>query len=112
MSSMYPVSGAFSVFGTRFVSPALGFTLGRHPCYGWDWRCFHGAIRLELLAAVESLYSYVSLVLELQKRITHLPYSERTDRCCGHPAILDGCPTTVALGNYHHCSYICFATNT
>ncbi|KJA17730.1 hypothetical protein HYPSUDRAFT_146045 [Hypholoma sublateritium FD-334 SS-4] len=28
MSSMYPVSGAFSVFGTRFVSPALGFTLG------------------------------------------------------------------------------------
>ncbi|KDR69445.1 hypothetical protein GALMADRAFT_1352458 [Galerina marginata CBS 339.88] len=28
MSSMYPVSGAFSIFGTRFVSPALGFTLG------------------------------------------------------------------------------------
>ncbi|KAF9461615.1 amino acid permease/ SLC12A domain-containing protein [Collybia nuda] len=28
MSSMYPVSGAFSAFGTRFVSPALGFTLG------------------------------------------------------------------------------------
>ncbi|KIJ13360.1 hypothetical protein PAXINDRAFT_81447 [Paxillus involutus ATCC 200175] len=28
MSAMYPVSGAFSVFGTRFVSPALGFTLG------------------------------------------------------------------------------------
>ncbi|KAF8165965.1 amino acid permease-domain-containing protein [Crassisporium funariophilum] len=28
MSSMYPVSGAFSVFGARFVSPALGFTLG------------------------------------------------------------------------------------
>ncbi|KAF9476781.1 hypothetical protein BDN70DRAFT_811712 [Pholiota conissans] len=28
MSSMYPVTGAFSVFGTRFVSPALGFTLG------------------------------------------------------------------------------------
>ena len=28
MSSMYPVSGAFSTFGTRFVSPALGFTLG------------------------------------------------------------------------------------
>ena len=25
---MYPVSGAFSTFGTRFVSPALGFTLG------------------------------------------------------------------------------------
>ena len=29
MSAMYPVSGAFSVFGTRFVSPALGFTLGK-----------------------------------------------------------------------------------
>ncbi|KAG1736432.1 amino acid permease/ SLC12A domain-containing protein [Suillus paluster] len=28
MSAMFPVSGAFSVFGTRFVSPALGFTLG------------------------------------------------------------------------------------
>ena len=28
MSSMYPVSGAFSTFGARFVSPALGFTLG------------------------------------------------------------------------------------
>ncbi|KIM38704.1 hypothetical protein M413DRAFT_420048 [Hebeloma cylindrosporum] len=28
MSSMYPLSGAFSIFGTRFVSPALGFTLG------------------------------------------------------------------------------------
>jgi len=28
MAAMYPVSGAFSVFGTRFVSPALGFTLG------------------------------------------------------------------------------------
>lgn len=28
MSSMFPVSGAFSVYGTRFVSPALGFTLG------------------------------------------------------------------------------------
>ena len=28
MSAMFPVSGAFSVFGSRFVSPALGFTLG------------------------------------------------------------------------------------
>ena len=28
MSSMYPLSGAFSTFATRFVSPALGFTLG------------------------------------------------------------------------------------
>jgi len=29
MSAMYPVSGAFFVFGTRFVSPAFGFT------YSW-----------------------------------------------------------------------------
>ena len=29
MSAMFPVSGAFSVYGTRFVSPALGFTLGK-----------------------------------------------------------------------------------
>ncbi|KAF8432981.1 amino acid permease-domain-containing protein [Boletus edulis BED1] len=28
MAAMFPVSGAFSVFGSRFVSPALGFTLG------------------------------------------------------------------------------------
>ncbi|KAF9235205.1 amino acid permease/ SLC12A domain-containing protein [Melanogaster broomeanus] len=28
MSAMFPVSGAFSVFGSRFVSLALGFTLG------------------------------------------------------------------------------------
>lgn len=28
MASYIPVSGTFAVFGTRFVSPALGFTLG------------------------------------------------------------------------------------
>lgn len=28
MVAMFPVSGAFSVFGSRFVSPALGFALG------------------------------------------------------------------------------------
>ncbi|KAJ8594082.1 hypothetical protein M405DRAFT_809739 [Rhizopogon salebrosus TDB-379] len=35
MSAMYPVSGAFSVFGTKFVSPALGFTLGW--TYWFEW---------------------------------------------------------------------------
>jgi len=35
MSSMYPVSGAFSTFGTRFVSPALGFTLGWNYWFQW-----------------------------------------------------------------------------
>ncbi|KDR84458.1 hypothetical protein GALMADRAFT_56386 [Galerina marginata CBS 339.88] len=35
MSSMYPVSGAFSIFGTRFVSPALGFTLGWNYWLQW-----------------------------------------------------------------------------
>ena len=28
MAAMYPVSGAFAVIGQRFMSPALGFTLG------------------------------------------------------------------------------------
>ncbi|PPR07250.1 hypothetical protein CVT26_012508 [Gymnopilus dilepis] len=46
MSSMYPVSGAFSVFGTRFVSPALGFTLG------WNyWLQWSLSIPSELTAA-------------------------------------------------------------
>ncbi|KAG6864442.1 hypothetical protein C0991_009500 [Blastosporella zonata] len=35
MSSMFPVSGAFSVFGSRFISPALGFTLGWNYWLGW-----------------------------------------------------------------------------
>jgi amino acid permease len=29
MSAMFPVPGAFSTFGTRFVSPGLGFALGK-----------------------------------------------------------------------------------
>jgi len=33
---MYPVSGAFSTFGTRFVSPALGFTLGWNYWFQWS----------------------------------------------------------------------------
>ncbi|KAH9482106.1 Lysine-specific permease [Psilocybe cubensis] len=46
MSSMYPVSGAFSVFGARFVSPALGFTLG------WNyWLQWSLSIPSELTAA-------------------------------------------------------------
>lgn len=35
MSAMFPVSGAFSVFGSRFVSPALGFTLGWNYWFQW-----------------------------------------------------------------------------
>ncbi|KAJ3483023.1 hypothetical protein NLJ89_g12099 [Agrocybe chaxingu] len=46
MSSMFPVSGAFSTFGTRFVSPALGFTLG------WNyWLQWSLSIPSELTAA-------------------------------------------------------------
>lgn len=46
MSSMFPVSGAFAVFGTRFVSPALGFTLG------WNyWLQWSLSIPSELTAA-------------------------------------------------------------
>jgi hypothetical protein len=29
MSAMYPVSGTYSVYGSRFISPAFGFTLGK-----------------------------------------------------------------------------------
>ena len=54
MSSMYPVSGAFSVFGTRFVSPALGFTLGKESKFA---QCIledsdASASRLELLVTM------------------------------------------------------------
>ncbi|KAF8555551.1 hypothetical protein OG21DRAFT_1410740 [Imleria badia] len=35
MAAMFPVSGAFSVFGSRFVSPALGFTLGWNYWLQW-----------------------------------------------------------------------------
>ncbi|KAF9552618.1 hypothetical protein CPC08DRAFT_714456 [Agrocybe pediades] len=46
MSSKYPVSGAFSIFGERFVSPALGFTLG------WNyWLQWSLSIPSELTAA-------------------------------------------------------------
>ncbi|PPR08190.1 hypothetical protein CVT24_001573 [Panaeolus cyanescens] len=46
MSAMYPVSGAFSVFGSRFVSKALGFTLG------WNyWLQWSLSIPSELTAA-------------------------------------------------------------
>ncbi|KAG9317894.1 amino acid permease-domain-containing protein [Chiua virens] len=36
MAAMFPVSGAFSTFGTRFVSPALGFTLGWNYWFQWS----------------------------------------------------------------------------
>ncbi|KAG2120366.1 amino acid permease/ SLC12A domain-containing protein, partial [Suillus clintonianus] len=36
MSAMFPVSGAFSTFGSRFVSPALGFTLGWNYWFQWS----------------------------------------------------------------------------
>ncbi len=29
MAAYIPVTGSFAEFGTRFVSPALGFTLGQ-----------------------------------------------------------------------------------
>ena len=32
MAAYIPVTGSFAVFGTRFVSPALGFSLGM---YNW-----------------------------------------------------------------------------
>jgi len=58
MASMYPVSGAFSTFGTRFVSPALGFTLG------WNyWLQWSLSIPSELTAAAVIL-QYWTLSLQ------------------------------------------------
>ncbi|OJA11654.1 hypothetical protein AZE42_08380 [Rhizopogon vesiculosus] len=65
MSTMFPVSGAFSVFGTRFVSPALGFTLGAGGVIGFNGvsqyvsmgsfsvnnQIYHGTLASELTAA-------------------------------------------------------------
>ncbi|KIK13602.1 hypothetical protein PISMIDRAFT_118633 [Pisolithus microcarpus 441] len=48
MAAMYPVSGAFSVFGGRFVSPALGFTLGWN--YWFQCELTAAAIILEFWA--------------------------------------------------------------
>jgi len=54
---MYPVSGAFSTFGTRFVSPALGFTLG------WNyWVQWSLSIPSELTAAAVILQFWTPLL--------------------------------------------------
>ncbi|RDB20075.1 Lysine-specific permease [Hypsizygus marmoreus] len=58
MSSMFPVSGAFSVFGTRFISPALGFTLG------WNyWLQWSLSIPSELTAAAIILQYWTPALL-------------------------------------------------
>ncbi|KAG1738782.1 amino acid permease/ SLC12A domain-containing protein [Suillus lakei] len=44
MSAMFPVSGAFSTFGSRFVSPALGFTLGWNYWFQWQVTLFFNPI--------------------------------------------------------------------
>ncbi|KAI9569258.1 amino acid permease/ SLC12A domain-containing protein, partial [Boletus coccyginus] len=48
MAAMFPVSGAFSVFGSRFVSPAFGFTLGWN--YWLQWFLTAAAVILEFWA--------------------------------------------------------------
>lgn len=46
MSALVPVSGAFATFGSRYVSPALGFTLG------WSyWLQWTFSIPSELISA-------------------------------------------------------------
>ena len=49
---MYPVSGAFSTFGTRFVSPALGFTLGEFYASSYYLSRYEMDGRLELLVSM------------------------------------------------------------
>lgn len=58
MAAMYPVSGAFSVFGARFVSPALGFTLGWN--YWFQWTL---SIPSELTAASVILHYWTDALL-------------------------------------------------
>jgi len=61
MSAMYPVSGAFSTFGSRFVSPALGFTLG------WNyWLQWSLSIPSELTAAAVILQFWAPQVQSWQ----------------------------------------------
>ncbi|KAI6159956.1 amino acid permease/ SLC12A domain-containing protein [Pisolithus thermaeus] len=57
MAATYPVSGAFSVFGGRFVSPALGFTLDK------SW----------LLSSIE--LTAAAIILEAS-RLTYLRFPE------------------------------------
>lgn len=62
MAAMYPVSGAFSVFGARFVSPALGFTLGElFVCVAVE--DFSFCLRMELLVTMVSSYTHRSFIL-------------------------------------------------
>ncbi|KAG6824955.1 hypothetical protein H0H92_005323 [Tricholoma furcatifolium] len=58
MSTMFPVTGAFSHFGSRFISPALGFTLGWNFWLGWTL-----TIPSELTAAAVIL-QYWTLTLQ------------------------------------------------
>jgi hypothetical protein len=55
---MFPVSGAFAVFGARFVSPALGFTLGGFSCALPLIHSMFCLDRVELLAAMVKSRSY------------------------------------------------------
>ena len=45
MSTLLPISGSFETYATRFVDPALGFTLG------WNyWFCWAICVAAELIA--------------------------------------------------------------
>lgn len=76
MSSMYPVSGAFSVFGTRFISPALGFTLGEYQCsfdrHPFWWRFLSS--RMELLAPMVSVINCVCITDWTHQQIGAFPF--------------------------------------
>ena len=132
MSAMYPVSGAFSTFGTRFVSPALGFTLGKFKpqiiikiyikliepqagTTGYNGEKSQNTNKLLVRSSLSLKVSYDSYVLQLkyfsssEKFIytqLHL-YSSWIDCMRGDSWILDSTFRSMAMGNYHHCSCFC-----
>ena len=68
MAAYIPVTGSFAVFGTRFVSPALGFSLGT---YIWK-NCLDSIRGLTLYFRLELLVAMVSALASLAVEVGHL----------------------------------------
>ena len=66
MAAYIPVTGSFAVFGTRFVSPALGFSLGT---FIWNQE---SVPRLTLYCRLELLVAMVSALASLTVEMEHL----------------------------------------
>jgi len=75
MAAMFPVSGAFSVFGSRFVSPAFGFTLGNVMLLGLEARAFDSLYTVGWNYWLQWFVTYWFTVLHA----THVPSQEPVD---------------------------------